>query len=150
MLYHYKEFVNAVDAWRNRGSTVSPKSSPQGIKMSSSKIPLGSASSTALALAAKISIELEDEEKQLKLFINEKREILQAKIIENKTVKAKQYANKDKDSSVPIEEELNHYTDFEQYSSEEKYRSSSSKSTDDKILEKKEDNESKNDDVIIS
>jgi hypothetical protein len=81
--------VNAVNAWRNRGSKVSSQTLPQRDSMTSSKIPVGTASSTAIALAAKLSIELEDEEKQLKLIINEKKKNLEANIKQNRSMNSK-------------------------------------------------------------
>ena len=125
--------------------------SPQGTTIISSKIPLGTASNTALALAAKLSIELEDEEKQLKLFINEKRNLLQASRIQNEDMKIKQSENKQNNSSSMIlEEEFNDYNNFEEFSSQQKHHLSSSNFIDDKTFTEIEENEKIKDDVITS
>ena len=121
-----QEFVNAVNAWRNRGSKVSSQALPQGDSMTSSKIPLGTASSSAIALAAKLSIELEDEEKQLKMIINEKKKNLEANMRENRSRNSMQNENKDNESSASMENEFDTRIDLEQFSSEAKYYPSSS------------------------
>lgn len=151
--------MNAVNAWRSRGSKVSSETVPQGISMTmtSSKIPTGTASSSAIALAAKLSIELEDEEKQLKLIINEKKKNLEANIKQNRSINLIQSEIKNKESSTSIENGFDGYTVFEQFSSEAKYYPSSSEYNDnnsnnnhdnnDKILMEKE---TKSDDAIMS
>ena len=139
--YHDKEFVNAVNAWRNRGSKVSSQAVPQGVSMTSSKIPLGTASSSAIALAARLSIELEDEEKQLKLIINERKKNLEANIKQTSSINSRQNEKKDNASSEPIEDGSDGYTEFEQFSSEAKYYPSSSEHNDN-------DDDNNNDDKI--
>ena len=146
--------MNAVNAWRSRGSKVSSRSVPQGVSMTSSKIPLGTASSSAIARAAKLSIELEDEEKQFKLIIHQKKKILEANIKQNRTKNLMQNEKKDNESSASIEEGIKTYTELEQLSSEAKYYPPSSEhynsinnDTDNKILMGKG---TKDDDVIMS
>jgi hypothetical protein len=145
--------VNAVNAWRNRGSKVSSQTLPQRDSMTSSKIPVGTASSTAIALAAKLSIELEDEEKQLKLIINEKKKNLEANIKQNRSMNSMQSEKKDSASSEPIENGFDGYKELEQFSSEVKYYPSSSEYNDnkddnnDKILMEKQ---TESVDVIMS
>ena len=102
-------------------------------------------------MAAKLSIELEDEEKQLKLLINEKRNLLQASRIQNEDIKIKQSENKNGNlSSMILEEDFNDYNDFEEFSSQEKHHFSTSSSIDDKIFTVKEENKKIKDDVIMS
>ena len=101
-------------------------------------------------MAAKLSIELEDEEKQLKLFINEQRDLLQASKIQNEDMKIKQSENKySNSSSMILKEKFNDYSGLEEFSSDEKYQSISSNFIDNKISTEKEGSRKINDDVIM-
>ena len=101
-------------------------------------------------MAAKLAIELEDEEKQLKLFINEQRDLLQASKIQNEDMKIKQSENKySNSSSMILKEKFNDYSGLEEFSSDEKYQSISSNFIDNKISTEKEGSRKINDDVIM-
>lgn len=81
------------------------------------------------------------------MFINEKRDLLQATRIQNEDTKIKQ--SKDNSSSVILEEEFNDYTDFEEFNSDEKHHSSTSTFIDNKIFTQKEGSKKMKDDVIM-
>ena len=85
------------------------------------------------------------------MFINEKKNLLQASRIQNEDMKIKQSENKQNNSSSMIlEEEFNDYNNFEEFSSQQKHHLSSSNFIDDKTFTEIEENEKIKDDVITS
>jgi hypothetical protein len=90
-----KEFVKAVDAWRNRGSVPAPITADSGGAKSTGtgNVPvmgsMGGASAAALAMAAKIATDLEVEQQAFRKRMSEQREVLQASIKQNEEMSMK-------------------------------------------------------------
>ena len=95
--YHYyqKEFVKAVDAWRNRGSVPAQIAADSGGARATDKenipvkVTMGGASAAALAMAAKIATELEVEQQVFRKRMSEQREALEASIKQNEEMALK-------------------------------------------------------------